>query len=211
MTQQGKKTGQWQALLMVVILGGVIAGGFLMFPKTKDARDSLLSKLGTTNHGEFVLPAVSMKSLQLKDAEGRPWLFDEQKTKWRMLIPGYANCDQACQDVLYLTRQVHISLGKYSRRFERIYLNFDDHLDAESAEYMKLHPFLHLLSGDQEEMKQLLAETNTPLKGKSNSDAPLRVYLVDQQGLVMMSYTAADDGHDIIEDIDHLMKYSPGQ
>lgn len=210
MTQhQSKKGGQWQVWLMVLILGGVIIAGFLLFPHTEEARNSLLRSLGTTNHGEFVLPAVSIKSLTLKDNEGRDWLFDEQKVKWRMMIPGNANCHQECRDLLYLTRQVHISLGKYSRRFERFYLNFDNHVQSDTAEYLKLHPFLHSLYGDQEEMRKLLAETNAPLLTGTDSEMPLRAYLVDQDGRVMMSYTMANSGNDIIEDIQHLMKYSP--
>lgn len=209
MTQQeNKRSGQWQLWLMIIILGGVISAGFLLFPKTEEAREKLLSSLGTTNHGEFVLPAVSIKSIELIDTEQNPWLFDEQKVKWRMIIPGHAACDQECQDLLYLTRQVHISLGKYSRRFERIYVNFDGHLEPEAQEYLKLHPFLHVLYGNKNEMTELLAPTNAPL---GENDKPLRAYMVDQKGMIMMSYTLANDGHDIIEDIEHLMKYSPGK
>ncbi len=209
MTQlENKRSGQWQLWLMIIILGGVISAGFLLFPKSEEARKKLLSSLGTTNHGEFVLPAASLKSLQLKDADQNPWLFDEQKVKWRMIIPGQGSCNQECQDLLYLTRQVHISLGKYSRRFERLYINFDDQLDSEAGEYFKLHPFLHVLHGSKSELTELLAQTNTPLDETGVSP---RAYMVDQNGLIMMSYTLADDGHDIIEDIEHLMKYSPGQ
>lgn len=201
---EGKKPVYWQVWVMVAMLSTVIVAGFLLFPHTQEQRDRILKKLGTTNHGEFVTPAVSIKEIELKDAEGQPWLFDQQKVRWRMIIPGGASCEQQCRDLLYLTRQVHISLGKYSRRFERYYLNFDDHVDGETIEYLKLHPFLHTIQGDREAFSQLLSGTNTPL----NTDEA-RAYLVDQNGMVMMSYTLANKGHDIIEDIEHLMKYSP--
>ena len=35
-----------------------------------------------------------------------------------------------------------------------------------------------------------------------------RAYLVDQQGFAMMSYDLSHKGTEIIEDIEHLMKYS---
>jgi hypothetical protein len=208
--QQGKAKGQWQVWLMILILGGVMIAGFLLFPQTKEARDRLLGALGTTNHGEFVMPAVSIKALELKDSDGQTWQHEEQKVKWRMVIPGQAACVDECRELLYLTRQVHISLGKYSRRFERIYLNLDDHIDAETAEYMKQHPFLHTLFGDREAVTALLAGTNAPLNLAPEA-GPQRAYLVDQNGLVMMSYTLEISGHDMIEDIEHLMKYSPDQ
>lgn len=79
MTEQVTKRGHWQIWLMIAMLGGVIIAGFLLFPTTEEQRNSLLSSLGTTNHGEFVLPAVSIEGLTLEDTEGNPWQFSEQK------------------------------------------------------------------------------------------------------------------------------------
>ena len=93
------------------------------------------------------------------------------------------------------------------RRFPIIKSRMKNVCVDQTQEYLKLHPFLHVLNGSQSELTEILAETNTPLNVK---DAPLRAYMVDQNGLIMMSYTLADDGHEIIEDIEHLMKYSPG-
>ena len=211
MTEQVTKRGHWQVWLMIAMLSGVIIAGFLLFPTTEGQRNSLLSSLGTTNHGEFVLPPVSMESLTLVDAEGAPWKLSEQKTKWRLLIAGGGNCAAQCREMVYLTRQVHISLGKYSRRFERLYIALDDTVSEETAEYLKQnHPFLHTYSGSVQELESLLKNTNAPFSLSSSEETgTMRAYLVDQQGLVMMSYTLENEGSEIIEDIEHLMKYSP--
>ena len=207
MTEHQTKSGYWPVLVMIGILTGVIAAGFLLFPKTSDQRNSLLGRLGTTNFGEFVDPAVSMTDLSLKAADGSPWVFSEQKIKWRLIIPGMGKCIDQCRDLLYTTRQVHISLGKYSRRFERVYIALDNEIDPETQSYMEEHPFLSVVYGKQEELEQLLKGTNAPL---FTAGASLRAYLVDQEGLIMMSYSLANDGKEMIEDIEHLMKYSPG-
>lgn len=211
MTEQVKKRGHWQVWLMIVMLGGVIAAGFLMFPNTEEQRNSLLSSLGTTNYGEFVLPPVSMEGLMLEDPEGNSWKLSEQKTKWRLLIAGGGECIDQCREMIYLTRQVHISLGKYSRRFERLYIALDETLSEETAGYLKKnHPFLHVYRGSSQELKALLGSTNAPLALSSEDETgTMRAYLVDQQGLVMMSYTLENKGTEMIEDIEHLMKYSP--
>ncbi len=211
MTEQVKKRGHWQVWLMIGMLSGVIIAGFLMFPSTEEQRNSLLSSLGTTNHGEFVLPPVSMEGLMLEDSEGNPWKLSEQKTKWRLLIAGGGECIDQCREMIYLTRQVHISLGKYSRRFERLYIALDEKLSEETAGYLKKnHPFLHIYRGSAQELKALLESTNAPLVLSSESEtSTMRAYLVDQQGLVMMSYTLENKGTEMIEDIEHLMKYSP--
>lgn len=211
MTEQIKKRGHWQVWLMIVMLGGVMIAGFLLFPTTQEQRNSLLSSLGTTNHGEFVLPLVSIEALKLLDAEGTPWQLSEQKHKWRLFIAGGGECVEQCREMLYLSRQVHISLGKYSRRFERLYLALDGELSDETAGYIQQnHPFLKVYRGSSQELEDLLKATNAPLTFSSGKqDDRMRAYLVDQKGLVMMSYTLANNGSEMIEDIEHLMKYSP--
>ena len=212
MTEQGTKRGQWQVWAMIAMLVGVIAAGFLLFPKTEEARNSLLSKLGTTNHGEFVVPAVSMTELSLVSNDKAPWQFADQKIKWRMVIAGSGECLGKCREMLYLTRQVHISLGKYSRRFERLYFALDDELTQEASEYIKLnHPFLKVLYGSKNELESVLESTNAPLNKSVDGTEKVRAYLVDQKGLIMMSYTLENEGSEMIEDIEHLMKYSPKQ
>ena len=207
MTENRAQPGYWPILIMIGVLSGVIVAGFLLFPKTSDERNSLLARLGTTNFGEFVVPAVSMTDLNLKTGDGRPWVFSEQKIKWRLIIPGAGKCIDECRELLHTTRQVHISLGKYSRRFERVYIALDDEIDSETERYMEEHPYLTVVHGKQDELEQLLEATNGPLFMEG---APLRAYLVDQEGLIMMSYTLANAGKELIEDIEHLMKYSPG-
>jgi hypothetical protein len=212
MTEQVAKKGRWQIWLMIAMLSGVIVAGFLIFPSTEEQRNNLLSRLGTTNQGEFVLPPTAMVDLALTDGNNNPWLLANQKAKWRMIIAGAGDCVDQCREMLYLTRQVHISLGKYSRRFERLYLVQGENLGEETAEYIKLnHPFLKVLHGNKVGLKELLENTNAPFTEDLSSSADanvMRAYLVDQQGFIMMSYTLAHEGREMIEDIQHLMKYS---
>jgi len=210
MTEQVSKRGHWQVWVMIAMLSGVIIAGFLLFPSTEEQRNNLLSSLGTTNHGEFVLPLVSIEELELIDSEGNPWQFGKQKNKWRLIIAGGGECVEQCREMLYLTRQVHISLGKYSRRFERFYIALDDSLSDETAEYIKEgHPFLKTFQGSSQALEALLKTTNAPFTSGLGKAGTMRAYLVDQKGFVMMSYTLANKGSEMIEDIEHLMKYSP--
>lgn len=209
MTEQATNSGRWHVWLMIAMLAGVIVAGFLMFPKTEEQRNSLLSRLGTTNHGEFVLPPVPMADLELMDTDQSSWRLVDQKAKWRMVIAGTGSCVEQCREMLYLTRQVHISLGKYSRRFERLYFSLGEDSVQETSEYIKLnHPFLKVLKADKHVFETMLKETNAPLQ-LSGDGGTMRAYLVDQKGLIMMSYSLANEGNEIIEDIEHLMKYSP--
>lgn len=205
--EKSNTRGQWQVWFMIIMLGGVIALGFLIYPKTEDQRNSLLSKLGTTNHGNFIVPPASIKDLNLKSVDGQIWDFSDKKPKWRLIIAGDQECSDQCRELLYLTRQVHISLGKYSRRFERLYISLDQTMGAEVLEFLKLnHPFLKVIHGDEKEFESMLAKTSTPFYKQDIKTN--RAYLVDQQGFAMMSYDLSHKGTEIIEDIEHLMKYS---
>ena len=221
MTEQAANRGRWQVWLMIAMLVVVIGAGFLLFPKTEEQRNKLLSSLGTTNHGEFVVPAVSMVDLELVSGDGLPWQFKNQKPKWRLVIAGAEACVDQCREMLYLTRQVHISLGKYSRRFERFFFLMGNEdfakkeLATETVEYIKLnHPFLTVLKVKEKGFAEVLKQTNAPLANfsttnTSSGNGVMRAYLIDQKGLIMMSYTLDNKGSEMIEDIEHLMKYSP--
>ena len=81
---------------------------------------------------------------------------------------------------------MHISLGKYSRRFERLYFSLGEDLVQETSEYIKLnHPFLKVLKADKHVFETMLKETNAPLQ-LSGDSGTMRAYLIDQKGLIMM-------------------------
>ena len=52
-----------QIWLMFLIIGGVLASGFLLIPDTEEDRQKIMSLLGTTNTGEIVSPTVDFSSL----------------------------------------------------------------------------------------------------------------------------------------------------
>lgn len=209
MNEQTENRGNWPIIIMIMILSGVMVSGFLLYPRSEEARQNLLSSLGTTNHGEFVVPPSPLDILKMKDQEGNPWQIKDQKVKWRLVIPGKPACNEECQKLIHITRQVHISLGKYSRRLERIYLVEGDNIDPNSETVLEKHPFLKRIF-TQDSLATILEKTNMA-KVIAAPDAPLHAYLVDQNGLIMMTYTLANDGNEMIEDIKHLMKYSPGK
>ena len=165
------------------------------------------SKLVTTNQGNFSVPLVSIKDVNRKSVDGQIGDCSDKKPKWRLISAGDQECSDQCRELLYLTRQVHISLGKYSRRFERLYISLDQTMGAEVLEFLKLnHPFLKVIHGDEKEFESMLAKTSTPFYKQDIKTN--RAYLVDQQGFAMMSYDLSHKGTEIIEDIEHLMKYS---
>ncbi|HLS98561.1 MAG: hypothetical protein WDA10_09135 [Porticoccaceae bacterium] len=198
-------TAPLQLVLMVAIIVATIIAGFVMMPDSQEERDALLSKLGTTNHGTLLQPALPIADLPLRDAEGNPWSWGEHKPKWRLLLPAGSACGEDCRELLYLSRQVHLLLGKYTGRFERFYVNLEGDLGADTAQYLEQeHHFVKVMSVDPAAFEGWIAGSNLP-----RGQGTMAAILVDPAGLAMMFYTADISGNHMLEDLNHLLKYSP--
>ena len=189
---------QYQIWLMLLIVGGVILAGFLMVPKTELQRQQMISMLGTTNLGELVKPTLDFAPL-LSGVEVT------EKPKWKIVIAGGVGCDNVCQDMLFNSRQVHMLLGKSTRRVERVYLADMTTVDTENLELIKMqHPFLTILPNNIDVFAQTVSE--------SSADWDLqeaRYFVVTPDLKAILYYTKEFDGAGLLDDLKHLLKYSP--
>lgn len=159
---------------------------------------------GTVNHGDLLVPATSLTQLKLIDTEGNPLDLLSGDKKWRWLIVGSNSCEQACQDLLYVSRQVHIRLGEKAHRLERVYLNTEALYSKDVFNYLQQeHPRLVMAHVSAADWQQTFANTNTrhALNGET-------LYVVDQEGFAMMTYGTQHQGNDMLDDIKRLLKYS---
>jgi hypothetical protein len=189
---------QYQIWLMLLIVGSVILAGFLMVPKTELQREQMISIMGTTNLGELVKPTLDFTPL-LSGVEVT------EKPKWKIVIAGGTGCDNVCEDMLFNSRQVHMLLGKSTRRVERVYLADMATVDTESLELIKLqHPFLTILPNNIDVFAQIVS--------KSSADWDLqeaRYFVVTPDLKAILYYTKEFDGAGLLDDLKHLLKYSP--
>lgn len=161
----------------------------------------------TVNKGELLLPATSVKSTNFYDYEQNKvdLLSLSRQKKWRVIIPGNAECSSDCQEILYLTRQVHIRLGEKANRVERIYINSDRFIESGTDIFFrKEHPKLKHIHLGRESWQQWLGHTNISV----NSMLEKKYFLVDQEGFVMMFYGVEHSGKDLLSDLKRLLKYS---
>lgn len=187
--------------------GWIIVAGF--FVPMALAYTIFVTGLGvperTINHGDLLVPATSLAKLHVTDTSGNPVdLMQTGEKKWRWLIVGNNACHQACQDLLYLSRQVHMRLGEKAHRLERMYLNTDELYSAEfSAQLRQDHPRLVMAHVNARDWQHTLA--NVSVQSEMNGEM---LYVVDQEGFAMMTYSAQHQGNDLLEDIKRLLKYS---
>ena len=205
MNEETSKASKLPLWLIIFTTFAVMASGFLLFPNDDGQRDRLLSVLGTNNRGVLLNPIILMEDMPLIDQQGEAWLWQEQAPKWRLLLPFVGNCEDACRDFLYTSRQVHIRLDKKTQRVKRVFLNLGAPLDDEMNAFLKReHPYLTVVRGELETFSTLVGATNAQWSADTS-----RLFLVDQQGVAMMYYTPEHDGSDLLGDLKHLIKYSP--
>lgn len=155
------------------------------------------SLLGTSNRGDLLQPPVQIDTLGLRHPDGRPFDFASEDGAWTLLLPVRGSCDGDCGQNLYLTRQVRTALGRDAAEVKRLVVALDapDPTLAELVE--REHPGVPLLT----------ASTADFTSGVDASGD--RYFLVDPYGWVMMAYTPAHDGKELMVDLKFLLKYAP--
>lgn len=104
---------------------------------------------GVTNKGELITPTATMASLGIDN----PY----QKSQWQLgyVIP--QQCDEFCQQQVYLLGQSHTALGKYQQRVQPVLLitKHSAPIELEEGRYTKIlvnenfeqivHPFEYVI------------------------------------------------------------------
>lgn len=190
---------KYQVWIMLLMVAVVMVAGFLMMPQTEEQREKLISLLGTTNQGELVKPAVAVSAVL-------PAEMPDVAAKWKVVIVAGGDCDSGCEKMLYDTRQVHIRIGKDSRRIKRILLSGRE-IGSERLEklekdnpYLTVHPL----------QKSVLMES---LRGTSAEWDMLesRYFVVTPDNKAILYYTKDHESGGLLEDLKHLLKYSPNR
>lgn len=205
MNEMAVKKSARPVWLILTITASVLFGAFLVLPHSEEQRQWLLGMLGTSNKGVLLTPATPLTGLELTDREGKTWSFSTQKPRWRLLIPVADGCAKTCRDALYLTRQVHVRLERNAHRLERILLNLGPALDANTLAFLdKEHPHLVILNGQRSAFEERLRASNGAWSSTADD-----TYVVDPAGVAMLYFTPEHSGGDMLDDLRHLMKYSP--
>ena len=215
-------TGRWTLLLIAGIpLAMIFAASSLWYVVTAGDVD-LLSALGTSNNGALVTPPRELTKRPFTDAAGTEFYWNDVDPRWTLVVaaPGPV-CADACERRIWLTRQIHVALGRDFNRVRRVLLTdvAPSDLPLEIAgvrpegwpqgfesgsvsDYLALgHPGVIALEASPQDFDGLFSEVRSGAGGW---------YLADPAGWVMMRF---DDGLDykaVITDLKFLLKNSGG-
>lgn len=176
----------------------------------------IVQLLGTANRGTLLDPPRELAAAELAAPSGTllPWTNADRQ--WTLLVTNRgAECGPSCEYKLYLTRQIHMALGKEFPRVRRMLVT--DRATTDTALAVAALSDGKPASTD---FGQFLAREHGGLSVRRLDAAawpslfPEAMaaaeswYLVDPAGWVMMAYAEDDSYKDVISDLKFLLKNS---
>ena len=185
MDEKTEKQNRLMLLTLLAVFLAPVLGSWLLYANI----DRL--HLGTTNHGEFVQPAVALDGSALPAG----YLLH----RWTLVYLGGPGCEAACRNALGILRATQLALGEQTRQVQRLYL-----AQGRSAEPDDLRQDTGLTVVD--------VSAAVTLRGQFGpaADAGRYIYLVDTRGNLMMRYALTGDPKWILQDLRHLLGSSEG-
>lgn len=177
----------WLALLffgpIVAAIVMYYAGGDAWRPSGSVAHGVLLTQPRTLPTGVMILPDGATA-----DFGG----------KWSLLYVGRGDCDDACKEALFRTRQVRRALGKDMERVQRFFIATSG---APNAGFLAAdHPGLLVLTDGQSSRDTVLATLGEFAEGD--------VFITDPLGNVVLRFPAGTAMKDMHQDLVLLLKAS---
>ena len=176
-----RRKGRWQLILILMMVVGPMALATFMYKLQFWVPDS------RSYHGELIGNGQTRADIGVQADEDR----------WQLLVTAPTACAAECQQLVYLARQLQISLGRDASRASHALASAQP-LSAEYETKLKAeYPQLQRLPLDLPTFKQ-----NAAVPG----DAQL--WIVDPHGNLVLRYDARVKGKDLLNDLRHLLKLS---
>ena len=188
--------GRWTGLIVFASVALPILAAYMVF------YTGVGIPTGTVNQGELLTPAQQIAALELLDRDGNPIDLAAEEPRWRYLIIADETCAEACEQLLYTTRQVHIRLSEKASRVERLLVTAAPLAQQRHSDVASRHPLLRFASADRQQIDRWLANSDHAQLPRPSA------LLVDQNGFAMMVYGNQHSGNQVLKDIKRLLKYS---
>jgi cytochrome oxidase Cu insertion factor (SCO1/SenC/PrrC family) len=169
--QPANVSGRWKMFaLLAVCASPVIASYFTYY---------VIRPSNTKSFGELIQPQRPMPTVAAQKLDGTPTNLQSLRGQWLLVSVASAGCDKACEDQIYLQRQLRETLGREKTRLDWVLLVSEE---AALAPELKQRLRSADLLGFQ--ALQLKKSDIQSWLGESTQ----RIFLVDPQGDFMMRF-----------------------
>jgi hypothetical protein len=189
-------SGRWKMIAVLLVCAAPVIASYFTYYVVRPE--------GRRNYGELINPQRPLPPIQAQSLNGKPVSLTALKGQWLLMSVAGAACDAACQQRLYLQRQLRESLGKEKGRLDWVWL-----VDDGGAVNERLLPALAtstVLRAPADTLAQWLSPA-------ANGKLEDHLYLVDPLGNWMMRFPANMDAAGAAKakrDLERLLRASAG-
>jgi protein SCO1/2 len=143
----------------------------------------------------------------------------EQRGKVVLLFFGYTSCPDICPATLSDMKQVHAALGDLAEKLQVVFVTVDPERDTaeKMGSYLSLfNPEFIGLTGDEQDLMSIWQGYGVFREIDNSSESmagylvnhSTRVYLIDPDGRLFITYSFGTSVEEITEDVRHILKSS---
>jgi protein SCO1 len=194
--------------LVLAVLGALIGLTMVMI---------YLTSLPYNMHGSVIDPPQPAPAIALSAGNGQAFDLSQQRGRVVLLFFGYTSCPDVCPATLSQLRQVFSGLGQQSDSVRVVFVTVDPKRDTPDVLQRYLSAFgagYIGLSGSQEQLEAVwksygIFRAERPFGDNSDNytvDHTARLYVIDAQGRLRMTYPYGTSTDDILLDLKHILK-----
>ena len=192
--QRNATSGRWKMVVLLLVCAAPVVASYFTYYVVRPE--------GRRNYGELIDPQRPLPTLPTVSLTGQTGQLTALKNQWLLISVSSAACDPACQQRLYLQRQLREALGKEKERLDRVWLIIDDApIDDKLKPALATSTVLRVPAPG-------LAQWLAPAQGQQLEE---HLYLVDALGNWMMRFPANMDAAGAAKakrDLDRLLRAS---
>ena len=195
-----RQGGRWMVWLVLLVCAAPVILSYLTYYVIRPEAKSV--------HGELIEPMRALPDVKVLQADGGELNLMDLKGQWLLISVDSGACDKACQERLYIQRQLIVSLGKEQDRVEWVWLIRD-----QRAIPNEIKPGLaqaRVLRVSQEVLDAWLSR-EVSKAGVQNEALEDYFYLVDPMGQLMERFKAGADkasATGVKKDLERLLRAS---
>lgn len=188
------RSGRWKLLLVLLVCASpVIASYFTYFVIRPDGRN---------NYATLVQPTRTMPDLGMRTLDGQVLRPEAFKDQWVLVVVAPGACPRACEDQLYMQRQLREMMGRERERIDKLWLIPDtDAVRPDLLEAVQATPAMRIARVDAQALRAWLE----PESGHTLEE---HLYVVDPMGEWMMRTPVPTDPAKFKRDLDRLLRAS---
>ena len=176
-----RRKGRWQLILILMMVIGPMALATFMYKLQFWVPDS------RSYHGELIGNGQTRADIGVQA--------DEQR--WQLLVTAPGACAADCQQLVYLARQLQISLGRDASRASHALAG----AQPLSSEYEAK------LKAEYPQLQRYPLDLTTFGKAAA-APGEAQLWIVDPHGNLVLRYDTTVKGKDLLNDLRHLLKLS---